>query len=103
MRKVRYIYESIIFLVLSLQHRTKHIQAYLIKDPECLSDLLLTVSVLHLPCHHCQELREVNGTIAWGGGKLLIQTVNVVKHNKRFNKILPPVETESAYHLRPPH
>lgn len=38
---------------------------YLIKDSEGLSDLLLTVGVLHLSCHHCEELGEVNGSITW--------------------------------------
>lgn len=43
----------------------KHLnQAHLIKDSECLPDLLLTVSVLHLPRHHCQELGEVDGPVA---------------------------------------
>ena len=43
----------------------KNIHIYLIKNPEGLSDLLLTVSVFHLPCHHCKELRKVNGPVAW--------------------------------------
>lgn len=29
--------------------------AVLVKHLECLLDLLLAVSVLHFPCHHCQE------------------------------------------------
>jgi len=38
---------------------------YLVKDSEGFSDLLLTVSVLHLPGHHGQELREVDGPVAY--------------------------------------
>ena len=37
---------------------------YLVKDSECLPDFLLAVSVLHLPRHHRQELREVDGPVA---------------------------------------
>lgn len=37
--------------------------AYLVKDTEGLSYLLLTVCILHLSGHHGQELWEVNGPI----------------------------------------
>lgn len=40
------------------------VQTYLIKDSECLPDLLLAVCVLHLPRHHRQKLREINGPVA---------------------------------------
>lgn len=40
------------------------IQTDLIKDSKGLPDLLLAVGVLHLPRHHRQELREVNGPVA---------------------------------------
>lgn len=38
--------------------------AVLVKDLECLLDLLLRVSVLHLAGHHGQELWEINGAVA---------------------------------------
>lgn len=38
--------------------------AYLVKDTEGLSYLLLAVCILHLSGHHGQELWEVNGPIA---------------------------------------
>jgi len=37
----------------------------LVEDPECFSNFLLAVCVLHFPCHHGQKLREINGAIAW--------------------------------------
>lgn len=46
-------------------HRALSRTAYLVKDTEGLSDLLLTVCVLHLSGHHGQELWEVNGPIPW--------------------------------------
>jgi len=38
--------------------------AVLVKHAECFTNLLLTVCVLHLPRHHCQELGEVDCAIA---------------------------------------
>ncbi len=38
---------------------------YLIKNTERFSDLLLAVCVLHLSCHHGQELRKVYSSITW--------------------------------------
>ncbi len=38
---------------------------YLIKNTESFSDLLLAVCVLHLSCHHGQELRKVYSSITW--------------------------------------
>lgn len=39
--------------------------AVLIEHPEGLADLLLTVGVLHLPRHHCEEFGEVDGSVAY--------------------------------------
>lgn len=44
---------------------SKHAVLYLVEYPEGFTDLLLTVCVLHFSGHHGQELREVNGAIAW--------------------------------------
>src|SRR6218665_1526288 len=38
--------------------------AILVEHSKRLANLFLGISVLHLSCHHCQELREVNGSIA---------------------------------------
>ena len=38
--------------------------AFTIKDSESFSDFLLSVGILHLPGHHGEELREVNGPVA---------------------------------------
>jgi len=46
--------------------RTDVTVSVLIKDLEGLFDLLLTISVLHLPGHHGQELREIDSAIAIG-------------------------------------
>jgi hypothetical protein len=40
--------------------------AVLVEHFESLQDLLLRVSVLHLSRHHCQELGEINGSVAIG-------------------------------------
>ena len=38
--------------------------AIFIEHPECFFDLLIGVTVLHLPCHHSEEFWEVNGAIS---------------------------------------
>ena len=38
--------------------------AVLVEHAEGLADLLLAVGVLHFTRHHCEEFREVDGSVA---------------------------------------
>jgi len=56
--------------------------AVLIKDPERLSELLLTVRLLHLLCHHVEKLVEVDRSVSF------TQQYNIIRILHRESKEL---------------